>query len=166
MSPRHSHASGAGNPTEAPGMDWSHSPQVRRQYYMAGLSLEPTRKTWNRTTSKHNPVADLEATGYSWRHLERLAQDRNVWRYYIGQPMLQEGWRLWLIDVSICFVLVFCKGSHVGHQGRSISNEVRRRELSNFVDRHTRWRQQFCQSYSSAWDSGKCCKQRKVWCFA
>ena len=67
--------------------DWSHSPQASRQHYMTNLNLESrgeNRRGRPRNTWRCDLEADVKETGYTWRQLERLAQDQSTWRIHVG----------------------------------------------------------------------------------
>ena len=65
--------------------------------------------TWNpegkrkrgrpRETRRHDLEGDVKETRYTWRQLERLAQDRSAWRSHVGGLCPRRGRRrLWVID--------------------------------------------------------------------
>ena len=65
-----------------------HSLKTSRQHYMMSPNLESRGEKAKRTTEKHVRRRDLEADvkeiGYTWRQLERLAQDRSAWHSHVG----------------------------------------------------------------------------------
>ena len=75
-------------------MDWSHFPQASRQHYMTSLNLESRgkgRRGRQRNTLHRDLEAGFKETGYTWRHLERFAQDRSAWRSHVGGLCLRIG---------------------------------------------------------------------------
>ena len=78
-------------------MDWSHSPQNSSTRQALIWNPEGRGKRgrainiWRRDLE-----ADVKETGYIWRQLDRLAQDRSAWWSHIG-GYAQEGARKALI---------------------------------------------------------------------
>ena len=74
-------------------MDWSHSPQASRHTTQTQPAL-----TWNpegkrkrerpRNTWRRDLEAYVKENGYTWKQLERLAQDMSAWPTQLGNEGL------------------------------------------------------------------------------
>ena len=73
------------------GVDYSHTPETSIIYHQAGLNIEPTRKEKKTTPKKYVEKGSLKRTGYSWRELEKKAQDRRLWKTVVNDLCPRRG---------------------------------------------------------------------------
>ena len=74
------------------GVDWSHTPETSINYHQAGPNMEPTGKEKKRTPKwRRDLLTDIKRIGYSWRELEKKAQDRRLWKTVVNDLCLRRG---------------------------------------------------------------------------
>ena len=90
---------------------------ISRQHHTTSLNMESRREKEKRTTEntwRHDLGAHAKETGYTWRQLERSAQDRSARRNHVGGSCPRRGdegfdWLIdWFIELNQSNYLAFC----------------------------------------------------------
>jgi len=74
-------------------VDWSNTPETSINYHQA-LTWNPQGKRKSgrhRNTWRRDLLTNIKTTGYSWRELEKKAQDRRLWKTVVNDLCPRRG---------------------------------------------------------------------------